>query len=56
MLLDDVLSELDGARRDFLLGKIEGRQVLLTSCDAASFHNTAGGIWEMEAGHLRQVQ
>ena len=56
LLLDDVLSELDGARRDFLLGKIEGRQVLLTSCDAASFHNTAGGIWEMEAGHLRQVQ
>ena len=56
MLLDDVLSELDGARRDFLLGKLEGRQVLLTSCDAASFHQTPGGIWEMEAGALRQVQ
>ena len=56
MLLDDVLSELDGARRDFLLGRIEGRQVLLTSCDAAVFHDTPGAIWEMEGGRLRQVQ
>lgn len=54
--LDDVLSELDGARRDFLLGRIEGRQVLLTSCDAAVFHDTPGAIWEMEGGRLRQVQ
>lgn len=56
MLLDDVLSELDGGRRDFLLSRIEGRQVILTSCDAASFHQTPGAIWEMEAGCLRQVQ
>lgn len=56
MLLDDVLSELDAVRRDFLLRKIEGRQVLLTSCDAAAFHDTPGAIYEMEAGRLRAVK
>ena len=56
MLLDDVLSELDERRRDFLLGRIQGRQVILTSCEAAALHDTPGGIWEMEDGRLRQVQ
>ena len=32
-LLDDILSELDGARRDYLLSGIQGKQVILTSCD-----------------------
>lgn len=32
LLLDDVLSELDGARRDFILNSITGGQVLITSC------------------------
>ena len=55
MLLDDVLSELDATRRDFLLSRIEGRQVLLTSCDAAAFHKTTGEIYEMSAGVLRRA-
>ena len=56
MLLDDVLSELDENRRDCLLGRSEGRQVILTSCEAAAFYDTPGSIWEMEAGRLRQVK
>lgn len=32
-LLDDILSELDGVRRDYLLSGIRGKQVILTSCD-----------------------
>lgn len=32
LILDDVLSELDRNRRDFLLGKIENGQVIITSC------------------------
>ena len=32
LLLDDVLSELDGSRRDYLLNHIEG-QVFITCCD-----------------------
>lgn len=32
-LLDDVLSELDGKRREYLLRNITGRQVIMTGCD-----------------------
>ena len=35
-LFDDVLSELDGARREYLLRKIRGRQVILTTCERDS--------------------
>lgn len=33
ILLDDVLSELDAQRRDYLLHHIQGRQVFLTCCE-----------------------
>lgn len=32
-LLDDVLSELDENRRDFVVSRIHGKQVIVTSCD-----------------------
>ncbi len=32
-LFDDVLSELDGGRRDYLIHKIRDKQVILTSCE-----------------------
>ena len=32
-LLDDVLSELDGSRREYLLHKIKDKQVILTGCE-----------------------
>lgn len=34
VLLDDVLSELDFGRQDYLLNNVSGRQVFITSCDA----------------------
>lgn len=55
ILLDDVLSELDGARQDYLLGRIEGRQVFITSCDAALFSHTEGSVYKMEKGELSPV-
>ena len=36
ILLDDVMSELDGERQDFLLNKFIGRQIFITCCDPAS--------------------
>lgn len=33
ILLDDVMSELDKNRQEFLLGKIKGAQVFITCCD-----------------------
>lgn len=32
-LFDDVLSELDRGRRDYLISKISGRQVIMTGCE-----------------------
>jgi DNA replication and repair protein RecF len=37
LLFDDVLSELDGGRRAYLLGKIKGKQVILTTCEKEEF-------------------
>lgn len=33
ILLDDVMSELDESRRDFLLHRLENRQIFITCCD-----------------------
>ena len=32
-LFDDVLSELDSKRRDYLINRIKGKQVIMTTCD-----------------------
>ena len=37
ILLDDVLSELDGDRRDFVLGSLGHRQIIVTSCEPSLF-------------------
>lgn len=36
-LLDDVLSELDGARREFVLSRLRDRQIIVTSCEPDLF-------------------
>jgi len=36
VLLDDVLSELDSRRQEFLLNKINDRQVFITCCELES--------------------
>lgn len=52
LLLDDVLSELDDARQDYLLNRIEGKQVFITSCNPGLFQKTGGKIVTMENGRL----
>ena len=32
-LLDDVFSELDESRRRFIMDKLKGRQIIVTSCE-----------------------
>ena len=36
-LFDDVLSELDAERKGYILSKLEGRQVIITSCAESDF-------------------
>lgn len=53
ILLDDVMSELDIKRQDYILNHIDGRQVFITCCDPATvlrmcdgktFHIEKGGL------------
>ena len=41
-LFDDVLSELDETRRDYLIHKILGKQVIMTSCETALMSEMEG--------------
>lgn len=43
LLLDDVLSELDSKRQDFILNRISTGQVLITCCEDQSISEKTGG-------------
>lgn len=43
LLLDDVLSELDSRRRDFVLNRIGGGQTLITCCEDEEIAEKTGG-------------
>ena len=52
LLLDDVLSELDGSRRASVLAAIDADQVIITSADADRFAAMLAGaeVWDVAAG------
>ncbi len=52
-LLDDVMSELDISRQNYVLNHIKDWQVFITCCDVANFENLKKGkIFEIENGKL----
>ena len=55
-LLDDVMSELDAGRQDYILNHIEGWQVFLTCCEPSSIllskQSENGKLFEVAAGKL----
>ena len=52
LLLDDVLSELDPARQDFVLNQIKTGQVFITCCEPGRF-TKLGKTVEIEKGHVK---
>lgn len=53
LLLDDVLSELDGSRQEFLLRRLGGSQAIITCCDPNFIEReTDADVWQMENGSL----
>ena len=55
VLLDDVLSELDQGRRDYLLGGLKDRQVFITCCDPDAFGSMgAGCVFRVQGGVVTQ--
>ena len=54
LLLDDVLSELDGRRQEFVLNRIGGGQTLITCCeDDAISARTGGKVLIVDNGRIR---
>lgn len=53
LLLDDVLSELDAGRQDFVLNKIQSGQVFITCCEQGRFPNL-GQVLTIENGSIRK--
>lgn len=52
-LLDDVMSELDPARQDYVLNHIRDWQVFITCCDPSNTKNlSAGRIFKIENGAI----
>lgn len=54
LLLDDVLSELDSRRQEFVLNRIGGGQTLITCCEGEDISNKTGGkVLRVEKGRIR---
>ncbi len=53
VLLDDVMSELDESRRNYLLNKMGERQVFITCCDKSQFEKISKGkAFEIKDGKI----
>ncbi len=55
ILLDDVLSELDNARQDYLLNRLEKRQVFITCCESdvlIKLRNCNSKVLKIDDGHI----
>lgn len=50
VLLDDVLSELDRSRRDFIISKLSGMQIFITCCEPVN--KLKGRRFEMRNGEI----
>ncbi len=56
LLLDDVLSELDAKRQDFVLNRVRGGQVIITCCEDMSISEKTGGrVIGIRAGAVTEV-
>lgn len=57
LLLDDVLSELDSRRQEFVLNRIGGGQTLITCCEDEGISSRTGGrVLFIEKGRIKQRQ
>lgn len=53
ILLDDVMSELDELRQDYILNHLEGMQTFITCCDKENVARLkAGGVFEVVSGSV----
>ncbi len=56
ILLDDVMSELDAVRRNYILNSIGESQIFLTCCDKELFSGLSEGkVFSMESGKIEEI-
>lgn len=55
-LFDDVLSELDGERREYVLSSLSGKQIIITACEGDKDYIRADRIIEVEGGSYRVLK
>lgn len=56
MLLDDVMSELDSVRQDYILNHLENQQVFITCCDLSNaLRLKSGSIYHVEQGKIKKM-
>ena len=55
-LFDDVLSELDSARRDYLINRMSGKQVIITTCEEGALSSVSEGVKiKVENGRYEEI-
>ena len=54
-LFDDVMSELDAGRRQYLLSALSGRQIVVTACDERDFCGTDAHLIQVSGGRYEAV-
>ncbi len=56
LLLDDVLSELDAGRQEFVLNRVAGGQTLITCCEDENISSRTGGrVFTVASGRIREA-
>lgn len=56
VILDDILSELDHIRRDYIIHHIEKSQVYITCCNMSDLSSMSGGkVWNVENGEFTEI-
>ena len=53
-LFDDIFSELDASRREYVTGGIRKCQVIITSCTTEGLDKIAGNVIRVENGRYTQ--
>lgn len=57
IILDDILSELDCVRRDFVIHNIEKSQVFITCCNIDDLSSLSGGkVWKADSGVFTEMR
>lgn len=57
IILDDILSELDSGRRDYIVHNIEKSQVFITCCNIDALSSLSGGkIWTADGGTFTEMR